>query len=80
MQSQPLKLKVLQSDPSAPPAEYGNKLAFLWPVLPKKNLYVGEIMVTELRLYIRSETRRVSALQVPPLRGDGFTAGNQVDG
>jgi hypothetical protein len=80
VQSQPLKLKVLQSDPSAPPAEYANKLAFLWPVLPKKELYVGEIMVTELRLYLRSETRRLSALQVPPLRGDGFTIGNQVNG
>ena len=80
VQSQPLKLKVLQSDPSAPPAEYADKLAFLWPVLPKKELYVGEIAVAELRLYVRSEVRRVTDLRVPPLRGDGFTSGNQMNG
>jgi len=49
VQSQPLKLKVLQNDPSAPPAEYADKLAFLWPVLPKKELYVGEIAVAEVQ-------------------------------
>ena len=79
VQSQPLKLKVLQNDPSAPPAEYADKLAFLWPVLTKKELYVGEIAVAEVRLYVRSEVRRVTDLRVPPLRGDGFTSGNQTN-
>jgi hypothetical protein len=80
VQTQQLQLKVLQSDPSAPPADYANKLAFLWPVLPKKEMYVGEVMVVELRLYLRSEIRKYSELRLPPLRGDGFTGGKTAGG
>src|SRR5437899_1474939 len=47
LRSQPLKLKVLQSDPSAPPAESSDKLAFLWLVLAKPEVYVGEQFVAE---------------------------------
>jgi hypothetical protein len=73
-------LKVLASDPSAPPADYANKAAFLWPVLPKKEMYVGEVRIVELRLYLRSEIRRYGDLRLPPLRGDGFTGGKQNGG
>ena len=45
VQSQPLRLKVLASDPSAPPAELAEKLAFLWPVLPKTIFYLGVVFV-----------------------------------
>ena len=79
-QSPPITLKVLQSDPSAPPADYGNKIAFLWPVLPKKEYYIGEAMVIELRLYLRSEVRRYGDFRLPPIRGDGFTGGKQANG
>jgi hypothetical protein len=70
--SQPLRLRVLASDPSAPPAEYAQKLAFLWPVLPKKEVYLGEVLVVEMRLYVRGDVVNVSDLRIPPLRGDGF--------
>src|SRR3954453_815273 len=56
--SQPLKLKVIESDPSAPPPAFANKVAFLWVVLPKTNLFINEPMVAELRLYFRSDVRR----------------------
>ncbi len=72
VQSQPLRLKVLASDPSAPPAEHADKLAFLWPVLPKKDFYVGEAFVLELRLYVRGDVVSPSDLRIPPMRGDGF--------
>ena len=72
VQSQPLRLKVLASDPSAPPAEYADKLSFLWPVLPKTNFYLGEVFVLELRLYVRGDVAKPSDLRIPPMRGDGF--------
>jgi hypothetical protein len=80
VQSQPLRLKVLQSDPSAPPPQNGEKLAFLWPVLAKKELFVGEILVAEMRLYVRGDVHHITDVQIPPLRGDGFTSGKFAEG
>lgn len=78
--SQPLRLKVLQSDPSAPPASLATNLAFLWVVLPKMQLYVGEIIVAELRLYLRSEVGNIANTQIPSLSGEGFNIGERVSG
>jgi hypothetical protein len=78
--SQPLRLKVLQTDPSAPPADLATNLAFLWLVLPKKEIYVGEIVVAELRLYLRSEVGNIANAQIPNLSGDGFNVGERVNG
>ena len=78
--SQPLRLKVLQTDPSAPPAGLATNLAFLWLVLPKAQLYVGEIAVAELRLYLRSEVANIANTQIPLLTGEGFNVGERVSG
>ena len=74
LSSQPLKLKVLGEDPTAPPADFENKSAFLWLVLPKRDLYLGESCVAELRLYLRSGVRNIDGYQPPALAGEGFTA------
>jgi hypothetical protein len=79
LSSQPLTLKVAASDPAAPPADFAGRAAFLWPVLPKKELFVGEPMIAEFRLYIRSEIRNSRNLQIP-LSGDGFTFSKFVEG
>jgi len=75
LSSAPLRLKVLASDPTAPPAELATKSAFLWLVLPKRELYLGESFVAELRLYLNSGVRRIDGYQPPALTGDGFSAG-----
>jgi len=75
--SAPLRLKVLREDPNAPPAEFEAKSAFLWLTLPKTECYVGEIMVAELRLYLRQGVRNIAGFQPPPLQGDGFIASKQ---
>ena len=80
LQSQPLRLKVLQSDPNAPQQELGDRLAFLSLSLPKKEMYVGEVMPVELRLYLRGDVLKISDPQIPPLRGDGFTASKFIQG
>jgi hypothetical protein len=78
--SQPLRLKVLQTDPSAPPADLATNLAFLWLVLPKQEMYVGEIVVAELRLYLRSEVGNIANTQIPLLTGEGLNVGERVNG
>lgn len=80
LNSQPLKLKVLQSDPSSPPPDLATNLAFLWLALPKQEMFVGEIVAAELRLYLRSEVGDISNLQIPPFTGEGFNAGGYVKG
>ncbi|MSU58766.1 MAG: protein BatD [Pedosphaera sp.] len=77
LSSPPLKLKVLREDPNTPPAELGEKSAFLWLTLPKSECYVGETIVAELRLYIRQGVRNIGGFNTPPLQGDGFTSGKQ---
>src|SRR4051794_32518791 len=80
LRSQPLTLKVLQSDPNTPPAENGEKLAFLWLGPLKKEMYLGEVMPVEMRLYVRGDVSNIRDAQLPPLRGDGFISGKLVEG
>jgi len=78
--SEPLKLQVLRADPFAPPAELGNELAFLWLALPKREFYVGEAFIAELRLYVRQGVENISTFNLPSIAGEGFTASRLVAG
>ena len=80
LQSQPVRLKVLQNDPNAPAQDLSERLAFLSLSLPKKEMFVGEVLPVELRLYLRGDVLKISDPQIPPLRGDGFTASKFVQG
>lgn len=80
LQSQPLRLKVLQSDPNAPQQDLGDRLAFLSLSVPKKEMFIGEVLPVELRLYLRGDVLKISDPQIPPLRGDGFTTSKFVQG
>lgn len=73
--STPLTLKVLREDPNTPPADLATNQVFLWLALPKKELFIGEILVAELRLYLRSEIGNISDLNIPNVSGDGYNAG-----
>jgi hypothetical protein len=72
LSSAPLHLKVTAEDASAPPATLASQPVFLWPVLPKTELFVGETMLAEIRLYVRSDVRRIGDVQIP-IAGDGLT-------
>ena len=78
--STPMKLKVLREDPVSPPPALATNMAFIWLVLPKQQLYVGEAVVGELRLYLHSNVGDISNLQIPPLTGDGFILGKLNQG
>lgn len=73
--SAPLTLKVLREDPNNPPAEYATNQVFFWLAMPKKELFLGEILVAEARLYLRSEIGNISDLNLPTVTGEGYNAG-----
>jgi hypothetical protein len=75
LSSAALTLKVLREDPNTPPADLATNQVFLWLALPKPELVVGEIIVAELRLYLRSEIGNISDLNIPAVTGDGYNAG-----
>lgn len=80
LQTQPIKLKVAASDPSAPPPGFADKMAFLWIVPPKTNLFINEPAMLELRLYFRSDVRRYSNPQNLMPDGNGLTFGKFAEG
>src|SRR5436190_2148345 len=60
------------------PSFWANRLAFLWVVLPKTNLYINEPLLAEFRLYFRSDVRRYGNLQLP-LQGNGLAFSKPVE-
>lgn len=81
MTSLPLKLTVLK--PNAPPPDATNaatQLAFLRLVLPKKEVYVGEILTAELQFYFRQGVRLAEQPQLTALPVEGFTVGKIAAG
>lgn len=80
LSSEPLSLKVLREDSSAPPVEQATKSAFLWLALPKKEAYVGESVVGELRLYLRQDVGDISNFQIPAVTGEGYNASKPIQG
>jgi len=81
VRSQPIMLKVTAVDPATtPPAEYADKQVFLWIVLPKTNLYLNEPVVAEMRIYVRSDVRRVDNPQQIMPEGNGVTFSQLVAG
>lgn len=77
--SQPLKLKVVQSDSSGPSQADTDKIAFLWIQLPKTNLYINEPIIAEFRMYLRSDVHRYGNLQLSP-DGNGLTFSKLIEG
>ncbi|SPE60567.1 conserved exported hypothetical protein [Verrucomicrobia bacterium] len=78
--TQPLKLKVLA--PNAPPpaaVAAGNEPAFMKLVLPRKEIYMGDTMLAELQLYVRSGVR-FGRLQLTGFPADGFNVGKMAEG
>ncbi len=69
--SQPLKLKVLKDNQ----AGAGAKFAFLKLLVPKTEVYVGELFPVEIQLYVVSG----QDLQQPQFKSDGFVIGKRTE-
>jgi BatD DUF11 like domain len=77
--TQPLRLKVLP--PGAPPPEAvaaGTQLAFLRLVLPKTNVYLGEIITGELQFYFRQGVQLADQPRLTGIPAEGFSVGKIV--
>src|SRR5206468_3379798 len=72
--SQPLKLRVLKSGAPTAESEIIGKNAFLKLVAAKNEVYLGEVLPLEIRLYARQGNLR----QQPQLSQDGFTVGKMI--
>jgi hypothetical protein len=81
LSTQPLKLKVLK--PGAPPPEAinsGAQLAFMKLTLPKKEVYLGEVIAAEAQLYLRNGVLNIDQFQFTALPAEGFSVGKMVRG
>ena len=79
--SQPLKLTVVKpSAPSSAAITSGKELAFLRLLLPKKEMYQGEVVTAELELFLRDFVRGVGNFQLTPLPANGFSVGKMTQG
>jgi hypothetical protein len=78
--SQPVKFKVVRAAAPTPGSEAEQQqLALLRVVLPKQEVFVGETIVVELQLLIRSGVQNISNPDLP-FTVDGCTAGKLVSG
>jgi hypothetical protein len=77
--SHPLKLTVTQ--PNAPPAAGVNassQVAFMQLILAKTNVYVGEVITANIKIYLRDDVQNHSQPQITSLPADGFSVGKGV--
>lgn len=70
--SQPLRLTVLKADTTGNDLT-ANQLALLRFAVPKKEVYVGEVVTVEVQLCLRDVVRNIANVQLSPPKTDGFT-------
>lgn len=71
-------VRAAAAQPDAAGAE--SQLALLKLVLPKKQIYVGEIIPIELQLYVRDSVQNIQQFQMSPFNADGLAFGKTVQG
>jgi hypothetical protein len=76
-----LPLKVLKPEAPTPQSiQAGAQPAFLKMVVPKTNLYVGEVVAAELQLHVRSDVQGLDEFQMSSFPTDGLVTGKLVQG
>lgn len=77
--SQALKFRAVKAG-SAATGEGGNQLAFMRLVIPKKEVFLGEVLVVELQVYIRDGVanaegilRSFDSYNASPVKAEGFS-------
>src|ERR1700690_2849634 len=79
LSSEPLKLTV--RPPNTPPPSAinsGSEIAFMKLTLPKKEVYVGEVVAAELRIYLRDDVQNFANFQFISTPAAGFTVGKMA--
>ncbi len=78
--TQALRLKVLR--PGAPPPDAiasGAQPAFLRLVLPKTNVYLGEVLTGEYQLYLREGVQNITQFQFTTTPTEGLSIGKMAE-
>jgi hypothetical protein len=81
LRSEPVKLTVAAA--SAPPAaaiNSGSQIAFMKLLLPKKEIYAGEVVTAEMDVYLRDDVQNFSNPQLTGTPAGGFTVGKVAPG
>ena len=79
--SQPLELTVQNAAvPSAADVNSGNEIAFMKLLLPQTNVYVGQVLAAQLRIYLRDDVQNFGNFQFTAMPTDGFIVGKNVQG
>jgi BatD DUF11 like domain len=74
LRSQPVKLTVQKTPPIAPGQPSSPGGAFLKLIVPKTQVYVGEIVPIEIQLYVQSG----KLIEMPHFKEEGFTLGKML--
>jgi hypothetical protein len=79
LSSEPLKL-IVRPPNTPPPAAVnsGSEIAFMKLSLPKKEVYVGEVVAADLRIYLRDDVQNFANFQFIGTPADGFTVGKMA--
>lgn len=77
----PLRLTVLEAGASAPVgAGESSPVLLLRLHVPKKEVYVGELILSELQLLLRPDVQQVEGFRLDDFPMEGFSAGKMVEG
>jgi hypothetical protein len=80
LSTEPLKLVVARANaPSTAAVNSGNEVAFLKIIFPKDKVYVGQIAVARLELFLREDVQDLRGFQLTGSDTDGFSTGKLVE-
>ena len=79
--SQPLTLTVQKTaGPSVAAINSGNEVAFMKLLLPQKKVYVGQVLATQLEIYLRDDVQNFGNFQFTAQPAEGFIIGKSAQG
>jgi hypothetical protein len=79
--TQPLKLTVTQPNtPTTADVNSGSQVAFMQLALPDKELYPGEMVAAQIRVYLRDDVQNFANFQFTAMPADGFVIGKIAQG
>ena len=81
LSSPPITLRAARAAAAQPDAAgAGDQIALLKLVLPKKQIYLGEVVPLEVQLYVRDAVQNIQQFQMSPFNADGFSFGKTIQG
>ncbi len=81
LRSPPIQLRAVRAEAATPDSTGAEEqLVLLKLVVPRKQIYLGEVVPVELDLYLRDRVLNVQQSVISPFSADGFRFGQQIQG